>query len=87
VFFDEKSSGIKLLNASPGLLQDGPFDIIDDTGSPVPFFSIWTGQLNSAPISTRSSTIVLRIDWTIDLCFDWSCLLRLKLFLPLIDLL
>jgi hypothetical protein len=36
VLFDENSSRINFMNASPGLLQDGPFGNVDDTGSPIP---------------------------------------------------
>jgi len=58
VFFDEKYLGIKLLNASPGLLQDGPFNIVDYTISHIPFFSIWTKKSNSSPVSSGLSTTV-----------------------------
>jgi hypothetical protein len=44
------------LNASSGLLQDDPFDVVSDTGSPVPYFSPSTGQSNFVHVSTRSST-------------------------------
>jgi len=37
VQFDEKSSGINLLNASSGLLQDDPLDVASNIGSPVPY--------------------------------------------------
>jgi len=39
VWFDEKYYGIKLLNASSILLQDDPFDVFSETGSPTPYFS------------------------------------------------
>jgi hypothetical protein len=55
VWFDEKSSRVKLLNASSGLLQDAPFDVVLDTGSPAPLFSPSTGPSNFLPISTRPS--------------------------------
>jgi hypothetical protein len=44
------------LNASSGLLQDDPFDVVSDTGAHVPFFSPSTGQSNFLHVSTRPST-------------------------------
>jgi hypothetical protein len=55
VFFDEKYARIRLFNASSSLLQYGPFDIIANNRSPVPFFSISTRQSNSFPESTKQS--------------------------------
>jgi hypothetical protein len=43
VWFDEKSSGIKLLHVSSVLLQDDPFNVVFDIGSHVPLFSPLTG--------------------------------------------
>jgi hypothetical protein len=58
IFFDEKSSRIKLLNDSPGILQDDPFDIIANNGSYVPFFRISIEHLNSIPTLTEQSIFV-----------------------------
>jgi hypothetical protein len=56
VRFNEKYSGIKLLNASFGLLQDDPFVVVSDTGSFVPYFSPSIRESNFVPVSTRPST-------------------------------
>jgi hypothetical protein len=56
VWFDEKSSGIKLLNVSSGLLQDDPFGVVSDPGSPAPPFNPSSGQSNFVHVSTGSST-------------------------------
>jgi hypothetical protein len=59
VFFDEKSSGIKLLNASSGLLQDGPFDIVSQQWFTCSFFHHfdWAVELLFL-VSTKPSTFV-----------------------------
>jgi len=56
VWFDEKSSSIKLLNSSSGLLQDDHFDVASESSYPVPFLSPSTGQSNYVPILVGSST-------------------------------
>jgi hypothetical protein len=56
VWFDEKSSGMKLLNASSIFIQDDCFDVVSNYGSPVPFFSPSNGRSNFVPLSTKSST-------------------------------
>jgi len=55
VQFDEKSSGVKLLNAASVLLQDALFAAVLDTGSPASLFSPLLGLSNSLPTSTWSS--------------------------------
>jgi hypothetical protein len=39
VWFDNNSYGNNLLNSFSGLLQDDPFEVVSDIGSPAPFFS------------------------------------------------
>jgi len=56
VCFDENYLGVNLLNASFGFLQDGPFNVVSENGSPLPFFSSSTGQSNSILVSTGSLT-------------------------------
>jgi hypothetical protein len=55
VWFDEKSSSIKLLNSSSVLLQDDPFDVVSDVASLVQYFVPSTRQSNILPILTRLS--------------------------------
>jgi hypothetical protein len=60
VFFDEKSSGIKLLNASSGLLQDGPFDVVL-TMVHLFLFSSFRWAVELCSVLTRPSTSVLEL--------------------------
>lgn len=66
VIFDEKSSGLKLLNSPFCILNNDPFDIVPNSRSPTPLLCISTNSLTSLLKSTGSHTTPIETITSLD---------------------